>query len=133
MMVGFFFFFFFFFFSTLKSGWERVWQDKREEREKIYKIINRRVTVNVHICIVTVAIVHKCTILYPLIGVSFCSKCVKWEIFSIMQDFTHTDANALSKKVGGFDFIYILVVNPCDARESYWKINLIFLLKKNLF
>ena len=40
-----------------------------EEREKkvrteINKIINTHATVTVHICTVTVAIVHKCTIIY---------------------------------------------------------------------
>ena len=43
-----------------------------EEREKkvrmeINKIINTYATVTVHICMVTVAIVHKCTILHKLV------------------------------------------------------------------
>ena len=29
------------------------------------------------------------------VGVFFCSKCVKRATYSILQDFTHTDANAL--------------------------------------
>ena len=50
---------------------------KRKEKEKIYKIIDRSATGIVHICTVIVAIVHKCTILHPLMWVFFCSKCVK--------------------------------------------------------
>ena len=38
--------------------------DDRGERKK-YKIINRSATITVHICTVTIAIVHKCTILHP--------------------------------------------------------------------
>ena len=40
---------------------------KREvEREKKKYISNARATVTVHICMVTIAIMHKCTILHPL-------------------------------------------------------------------
>ena len=47
-----------------------------EEREKkvrteINKIINTHATVTVHICMVTVAIVHKCTIMDKMVWVSF--------------------------------------------------------------
>jgi len=45
----------------------RATRDK--EREKIIKILNASVTVTMHICMVTVAIVHLCTILHPLIWV----------------------------------------------------------------
>ena len=51
--------------------------NQRHEREKINKIINRRATITVHICMVTVAIMHKCTILHPLMWVFFEPKCVK--------------------------------------------------------
>ena len=67
-----------------------------EEREKKYKIINRSATVTMHICTVTVAIVHKCTILHPLMWVFFGQKCVKILHFSILQKFTHSDVIALS-------------------------------------
>ena len=73
---------------------ETLTRQERGKRKK-YKMINRRVIVTVHICKVTVVIVHKYIILHPLMWVFFCSKCVKWAIFSILQDFTHTDANAL--------------------------------------
>jgi len=46
------------------------------ERKK-YKIIISTAIVTVHICTVTIAIVHKCTILHPLMWIFFCSKCVK--------------------------------------------------------
>ena len=60
------------------------------------KIIDRQAIVTMHICTVNVAIVHKCTIFYThWCGCFFGSKYVKWVTFSIMQDFTHTDANAL--------------------------------------
>ena len=48
---------------------ERESDKARERREKyiyIYKIINKRATIIVHICMVTIAIMHKCTILHPL-------------------------------------------------------------------
>ena len=61
------------------------------ERKK-HKIIDRRVR-----CIYALlaGIVHKCTILPPLMWVFIYSKCVKWTTFSILQDFIYTDANAL--------------------------------------
>ena len=55
-------------------------RDDRGERKK-YKIINRRATVTVHICTVTVAIVHKCTILHPLMWVFFWAKMCKMSAF----------------------------------------------------
>ena len=45
-------------------------RDDRGERKK-YKIINRTATVTVHICMVTIAIVHKCTNLHPLMWMFF--------------------------------------------------------------
>ena len=51
--------------------------NQRQEREKINKIINASATVTVHICTVTVAMVHLCTFLHPLMWVFFWSKCVK--------------------------------------------------------
>ena len=65
---------------------ERKTDKARERREKKYKIIDRKAIVIVHICTVTVAIMHKCTILHSLLWVFFCSKCVKLPT---------TDANAL--------------------------------------
>ena len=67
---------------------ESLTSQGRGERKK-HKIINRMATVIVHICTVTITIVHKCTILH---WVFFCSKCVKCATFSILQDFTHTNA-----------------------------------------
>ena len=67
-----------------------------EEREKQYKIINISATVTMHICTVTVAIVHKCTILHLLMWVFFGPKCVKRLPFSILQKFTQSDVIALT-------------------------------------
>ena len=46
-----------------------VHEEEREKkvRTEINKIINTHVTVTVHICTVTVAIVHKCTIMHKLV------------------------------------------------------------------
>ena len=54
----------------------------REEREKkvrmeINKITNTHATVTVYICMVTVAIVHKCTIMHKLVCVFFLLKLCK--------------------------------------------------------
>ena len=47
----------------------------------------------------TVALVHLCTILHPLMWVFFLlSKCVKWLTFSILQDYAITDVVALKWK-----------------------------------
>ena len=55
-------------FDQMKKGrvrWD--WPKPRDkEREEIIKIINASATVTVHICTITVAIVHLCTILHPL-------------------------------------------------------------------
>ena len=60
---------------------------KRRREKKTNKKINGSVTVTVHICMVTVAIVHKCTILHPLKWVFFRPKCVKRLNFSILQNY----------------------------------------------
>ena len=44
---------------------------------------------------VTVVIVHKCTILHPLMWVFFRPKCVKMLHFSVLQKFTQSDVIAL--------------------------------------
>ena len=72
------------------------WESEVKEREKKCKIINARATVTMHICMVTVALVHKCKILHLLMWVFFLSKCVKWSVFSIVQDFASTDVDALT-------------------------------------
>ena len=54
--------------------------DDRGERKK-YKIINRSATITVHICTVTIAIVHKCTILHPDVGVFWAKMCKKTTFF----------------------------------------------------
>ena len=48
-----------------------------------------------HISTVTVAIVHLCTILHPLMWVFFGSKCVKLLTFCILQDYATADVVAL--------------------------------------
>ena len=80
-------------------------RDDRGERKK-YKIINRSATVTVHICTVTVAIVHKCTILHPLMWVFFGPKCVKRLHFSILQKFTQSDVITLTV-IGLYNFLDI--------------------------
>ena len=47
---------------------------------------------------VTVAIVHKCTILHSLMWVFFCSNCVKLATFFILHNYTSTDVIALKWK-----------------------------------
>ena len=44
---------------------------------------------------VTIAIMHLCTILHPLMWVFFCSNCLKSVTFSILHNFAHTDGDAL--------------------------------------
>ena len=68
----------------------------RGNREKINnKISNTRATVTVHICMVTVVIVYKYTILHPLMWVFFWPKYVKWRDFCILENYTPTDMDAL--------------------------------------
>ena len=66
------------------------------DKKKISKILNASATVTVHICMVTVAIVHLCTILHPLMWVFFLVKMCKMKgfffFFCILQDF---DVDAL--------------------------------------
>ena len=70
------------------------WESEVKEGEKKRKIINVRVIVTVHICIDTVTLVYKCTVLHPLTWVFFFgSNCVKWNVFSVVRDFTFTDVN----------------------------------------
>ena len=64
--------------------------------ERKISILNAHATVTVHICTVTIAIVHLCTILHPLMCVCFCSKCVKLAHFSILHNFASTNVIALS-------------------------------------
>ena len=77
--------------------WFCRWRRERKKRSKleIIKIMYRRATVTVHICTVTVAFVHLCTILHPLMWVFFWSKCVKWVTFYVLQDYPWTDVVAL--------------------------------------
>ena len=59
--------------------------NKREKKKganlEIIKIMYRRATVTVHICTVTVALVHLCTILYPPMWVFFLVKMCKMSCF----------------------------------------------------
>ena len=64
-------------------------QRDREEREKIIKILNASATITVHICMITVAIMHKCTILHPLLWVFFWPKCVKGITFFLFCNTLH--------------------------------------------
>ena len=45
---------------------------KKWAKLEIIKIMYRRATITVHICIVTIALVHLCTNLHPLMWVLFC-------------------------------------------------------------
>ena len=65
-------------------------------------------TVTVHICTVTVAIVHKYTIMHKLVWVFFCSNCVKLATFSILYNYAQADVIALRAitLAGGKDFVY---------------------------
>ena len=65
-------------------------------RTKINKIINTHAIITVHICTVTIAIVHKCTIMHKLVWVFFCSNCVKVVSFSILHNYAQADVIALS-------------------------------------
>ena len=49
-----------------------------------------------HICTVTVAIVHKCTNLHPLMWMFFWLKCIKRLPFFILQKFIQSDVIALN-------------------------------------
>ena len=64
-------------------------------RIEINKIINTHAIVTVHICTVTVAIVHKCTIMHKLVWVIFYSNCVKLATFSILHNYAQADVIAV--------------------------------------
>ena len=68
-------------------------ESRDKEREKIIKILNAHVTVTMHICTVTIAIVHLCTILHLLMWVFFLLKMCK---ISYFLHFAHTDEDALT-------------------------------------
>ena len=70
-------------------------EHQRRDREKTNKIINRSAIVTVHIGTVTVAIVHKWTIMHKLVWVFFCSDCVKLATFSILHNYAQADVIAL--------------------------------------
>ena len=63
------------------------------------KIINRNIKIlnGSAICTVTVAIVHKCTIMHKLVWVFFSSNCVKSATFSILHNYAQADVIALVK------------------------------------
>ena len=48
---------------------------------------------------VTVARGNVYTFLHPLMWVFFCSKCVKFVLFSILEDYTWTDVNAHGARI----------------------------------
>ena len=58
-------------------------ETERRREKKTNKIINASATITVHICTVTVAIVHLCTFLHPLMWVFFWVKMCK------MKDILH--------------------------------------------
>ena len=62
------------------------------------KILNGSATMTVHIRTVTVAIVHKCTIMHKLVWVFFSSNYVKLATFSILHNYAQADVIALSPK-----------------------------------
>ena len=62
-------------------------REKKKVRTEINKIINKNATVTVHICTVTVAIMHLYTIIYKLVWMVFCSNCVKLAPFSILHNY----------------------------------------------
>ena len=81
-----------------RESWESEGIERRREGErekKNTKIWYANATVAMHICTVTVAIVHKCTILPQLMWVFFEPKCVKRLPFSILHKFTQPDVIAL--------------------------------------
>ena len=65
-------------------------------RMEINKITNTHATVIMHICTVTVTIVHKCTIMHKLVWEFFCSNCVKVVSFSILHNYAQADVIALT-------------------------------------
>ena len=92
----------------------RVRATKDKERKKITKILNANATITMHICTVTVAIVHLCTILHPLMWVFFWLKCVKLITFFILHNFATSDAVALKCVMAygsGFFFFFSSLYN----------------------
>ena len=74
-------------------------REKKMSESEIIKILNAHATVTVHICTITVAIIHLCTILHPLMWVFFCSKCVKSVSFFILHNFAQIDVIALTSTI----------------------------------
>ena len=70
-------------------------KEKKRSESKTIKILNTHATVAVHICTVTVVIVHKCTIMHKLVWVFFYSNCVKLTTFSILHNYKQADVIAL--------------------------------------
>ena len=69
---------------SFADGEER---EKKMSESEIIKILNAHVIVTVHICTVTVAIMHLYTIIYKLVWMVFCSNCVKLAPFSILHNY----------------------------------------------
>ena len=59
------------------------------------KILDAQPIVTVHICTVTVTLVHLCIILHLMMWIFFCSKCVKLTAFCILQNYAQSDAITL--------------------------------------
>ena len=57
---------------------------------------------------VTVAIVHKCTIMHKLVWVFFCSNCVKLTTFFILHNYAQADVIALNSF---FHCIFFILLN----------------------
>ena len=75
------------------------------------KILNGSATVTVHICTVTVAIVHKCTIMHKLVWAFFSSNCVKSTTFSILHNYAQPDVIVLI-------VVDLTLVGPSHVREG---------------
>ena len=71
-------------------------REKKRVQTEINKITNTHAIVTMHICMVTIAIVHKCTIMHKLVWVFFCSNCVKVVSFSILHNYAQADVIALT-------------------------------------
>ena len=84
--------------KTKRESGESESESIAKREKKTNKILNGHLIVTVHICTVTVAIVHKCTILHSLMWVFFYSNCVKLATFFILHNYTSTDVIALKWK-----------------------------------
>ena len=84
----------------------RATERRREKKllKYLYKCYSNRAYIHGY-CSNTVAIVHKCTILPPLMWVFFWPKCVKGVTFSILLNFPQADVVAL--RIGIFELIVI--------------------------